>query len=170
MISWLVIFFSCSEKSVEKRINLIAKNITTDEAKLSIIKNKTFETIFVPHNFRRFVYWPAHPELAPLTGSAIKTNPLLTTPVTTSLRKTSDDGTSNNSISERTQLIAPLFYADDTSNVFLLQFTNPDFKLLTLDGCSSRNTGCTPPSNQRLRRQYSLLYRENSTNCIQSIS
>ena len=35
---------------------------------------------------------------------------------------------------------------------------------------SSRNTGCTPPSNQRLRRHFSLLYRENSTNRIQSIN
>ena len=34
--------------------------------------------------------------------------------------------------------------------------------------CSSRNTGCAPPANQKLRRHYSLLYSENSTNYSQS--
>ena len=75
-----------------------------------------------------------------------RANPSLTTLVTTSLTGTPDDGTSHNPTSERTQLFTPPFNEDDTSSVFLLQFTNSDMKLLTSDECSSRNTGCIPPS------------------------
>ena len=86
------------------------------------------------------------------------------------LTRTSDNGTSNNFTSEKTQRFTPLFNEGDTSNVFLLTFTNLDLKLSTLDGFTSRNTGCTPPSNQILRRHYSFLYREIFTNYNRSIS
>ena len=36
--------------------------------------------------------------------------------------------------------------------------------------CSSRNTGCKPPANQRLRRHYSPIYSACSTNSSQSVS
>ncbi|XP_075265794.1 uncharacterized protein LOC142358236, partial [Convolutriloba macropyga] len=57
------------------------------------------------------------------------------------LTRNSDDNTSHNFTSERTQLFAPPFNEDDTSNVFLLQFKNSKLKLSTRDGCSNRNTG-----------------------------
>ena len=68
----------------------------------------------------------------------------------------SDDNTSHTLTSKITQLFTPPFNEDDTSSVYLLQFTNSDLKLKTPNGCSSRKTGGTPPSNQRLRRHYSL--------------
>ena len=41
--------------------------------------------------------------------------------------------------------------------VFQLHSTDPDEKFINLDGCSRRNTECTPSSSQRLGRLCSLI-------------
>ena len=76
----------------------------------------------------------------------------LTTLVTTSLDRDSKRRHKSLTSSEK---------KDDTSNQ--LKLTKVGQKLLTPDGCSRTNTGCTPPSNHRLRRLYSLIYSANST-------
>ena len=82
---------------------------------------------------------------------------LLTTPFNTLLTGTSFDGTIHNSILTTTRFSISLYNKDGTSSVILLQITNSHLKLLAPNECSSRNTGCILPTNQRLRRHYSFI-------------
>ena len=140
---------------------------------LQLGKNPHYKTVrAVGHTQQDRRHWPAHPVTGTLTGSPIRTN--LFTDDTShyftdrNLRRRHK----SHSTSGRTQLylhFTLLFNEDYTFHVFLLQLTNSDLKLSTPDGCSSNDTEGVPSTNQRLRRQYSLLNRENSCSYSQSV-